>query len=120
MNPIPRNAQFIFFGSLIKFDFRPAPTLEHRVREITATTRSRTDVLDFRATKMFLDSGISVSQRLDSQIGRVFIELPSWQWISRSNIENEAHKLILAFTTRRYSWPQVLDKRAYRRVGFGM
>jgi hypothetical protein len=85
------------FPITIEFNFRPAPVLEHRVREITTTTRTGTNVLDFGATEMLLDSGVSLREGFDRQIYSIFIELPSRQRISCSNVENEAYKPILAF-----------------------
>jgi hypothetical protein len=97
MGHAPRNVGLILLGIPIEFNFRPAPALEHRVREITTTTRTRTNVLDFGATEMLLDSGVSLREGFDRQIYSIFIELPSRQRISRSNVENEAHRPILAF-----------------------
>jgi hypothetical protein len=97
MGHVPRNVGLILLGIPIEFNFRPAPVLEHRVREITTTIRTRTNVLDFGAAEVLLDSGVSLREGFDWQICSIFIELLSRQRISRSNVENEAHKPILAF-----------------------
>jgi hypothetical protein len=53
--------------------------------------------LDFGCTEILFDGSVAPGERFHRLANGVFVKLPSRQWIGRSGVKNEAHKIILAF-----------------------
>jgi hypothetical protein len=65
------------------------------VREITAATRSRPDVLHFRTSEVSFDGSVMLGEGLNAETGSFFLPFLSRKRIARPSVEYETHAFIL-------------------------